>query len=135
MRILLVLMGLTLLYSCNNTASSFVASYEQTKTNLEEKETTEPSQFLSVNGRYWKNWIGQWVCEGNITNMASAASYKDVVLKVVYYSKTNSELGSEEKTVFEYFKPNSSQHFKIKVNDIEGTSFIKVTVLSASSGQ
>ena len=111
------------------------SSYEKTKMNLEEEEKQNPLNFLSSTGTYRRNFIGQWVLEGNILNTATVASYKDVTFKIVYYSKTKTTLGTEEKTVFEYFKPNSTSAFKIKTTGFDGTSSIGFQIISAIAAE
>jgi len=100
---------------------------------LEETEKASPIEFLKARGTYRQNIIAQWVLEGTISNTASLAKYKDVVLKIVYYSKTQTKIGSEEKTLFEYFKPNTQQSFKIKTAGFEGTSSIGFEIISANA--
>ena len=100
---------------------------------LEEQEKLNPTEFLKAEGTYRQNLIDQWVLEGTISNNATLAKYKDVVLRIVYYSKTQTELGSEEKTLFEYFKPNSQQKFKIKSAGYKGTASIGFEIISASA--
>jgi len=124
----------TTLHSCNsnNTSSSSPSSsYQETKMSLEDKEKANPLAFLRAKGTYRQNLLNQWVLEGSVTNIATIASYKDVVLRIVYYSKTETEIGTEDKTVFEYFKPGNSQEFKIKSKGYEGTEKIGFQILSA----
>ena len=61
------------------------------------------------------------------------AEYKDVVLKLVYYSKTETETGPEQKTLFEYLQPNTQQKFKIKIDGYKGTASIGFEVISANA--
>ena len=71
--------------------------------------------------------------EGTILNTATLATYKDVVFKIVYYSKTDTILGSEETTVFDYFKPDSQQKFKMKLVGYEGTASVMLDIISANA--
>ena len=99
---------------------------------LKEKEEANPTSFLRATGTYRKNLINQWVIEGTITNSATLATYKDVVISITYFSKTQTQIGTEEKTLFEYYKPNSEQNFKIKTSGYEGTATISIDIVSAS---
>ena len=63
-------------------------TYQEKKMTLEETEKANPTDFLKVTGTYRQNLIDQWVVEGSVTNSASVATYKDVVLDIVYFSKT-----------------------------------------------
>jgi hypothetical protein len=138
MKTLFLLSCILLLQSCNSGAGSTQpesTSYEETKMSLEDKERINPVDFLEADGTYRQNLIDEWVIEGTVTNSATIATYKDVVLKIVYYSKTKTEIGSEEKTIFEYFKPNESKKFKIKTSGFEGTESVGLDVVSAEPAQ
>ena len=117
--------------SCTNSTGNSNTSNENSKTDIAQKEKQKPLEFLHARGTYRTNMIGQWVLEGNIRNSATIATYKDVVFRIYYYSKTKTELGTEEKTVFEYFKPESDNNFKVKTNGFEGTSTIAFEIVSA----
>lgn len=132
MKTLLFVFSLFLFTACNsnNTAEP---THEDIKISLEEKEKLNPTEFLKAEGTYRQNLIDEWVLEGTVSNTASIAKYKDVVLKIIYYSKTQTEIGSEEKTLFEYFNPNSQQKFKIKSAGFEGTASIGFEITSASA--
>jgi hypothetical protein len=128
--------AIALLMACNNDSDasaqySTSQSYESQKMSLEEQEKTDPLEFLSAEGTYRQNLIDQWVLEGHIVNAASVATYKDAVLKITYYSATETELGSEEKTIYEYFQPGSKHSFKIKANGYEGTASVNFEVIGA----
>lgn len=136
MKILLCLISSIFFFSCdsnNNSTSPTNSSYEETKMTLEEQENSNPLGFLEAKGTYRKNLIDQWVLEGTITNTATLATYKDVILRIVYYSKTNTEMGAEDKTIFEYFKPKSKQEFKVKTNGFDNAKSIGFQILSANT--
>lgn len=132
MKTLLFVLSLFLFSSCGSD-SSYEPTHEDIKISLEDAEKASPTEFLKANGTYRQNLINQWVLEGTVSNTASLAKYKDVVLKIVYYSKTQTEIGSEEKTLFEYFKPNTKQNFKIKTAGFDGTSSIGFEIISANA--
>ena len=132
MKTLLFAFSLFLFTSCDSN-SSYEPTHEDIKISLEETEKSSPTEFLKANVTYRQNLVDQWVLEGTVSNTASLAKYKDVVLRIVYYSKTQTEIGSEEKTLFEYFKPNNQQSFKIKTAGFEGTTSIGFEVISASA--
>ena len=131
MKILTFACCISFFISCNSNNNSY-PSYQSTKMSLEEKEKDYPTSFLRGNITYRKNLIGEWVLEGTITNTATLAIFKDVILKISYYSKTQTPIGIEEKTLYDYFKPNSSQNFKIKTFGPEGTTTLNFQILSAS---
>jgi hypothetical protein len=54
--------------------------------------------------------------EGNIINKASLAKYKDIVVTVHYYSRTETIIKEEQYVLYEYIEPNSTIPFTVKVN-------------------
>ena len=133
-----VMMLACALKSCHSDSSSAGYSnsrhsYQSTKMSLEEQEKGNPLSFLSCDGTYRKNLLGEWVLEGTISSSASVAEYKDVVLEVHFYSKTNTDLGTEYHTVYEYFPPGKSKRFKIKTYGYKGAKKVGWNVSGASA--
>ena len=124
------LMGCNSDYSGSYNSSS---SYQKTKMTLEEKEKQNPTSFLATKGTYWKNLIGEWVIKGTISNSATIATYKDVVLRIYFYSKTGTLLGTEKKIIYEYFPARQTKKFKIKTYGYQGTKKIDWEIIRASS--
>jgi hypothetical protein len=57
---------------------------------IEQTENSDPLRFLSVDGKYNESfWGTKFKLKGKITNRATIADYKDVVVKITYYSKRN----------------------------------------------
>jgi hypothetical protein len=54
--------------------------------------------------------------EGFIINEATLAKYKDVVVKVTFYSQTKTLIEEKSYVFYEFYKPNSTKHFSLKVN-------------------
>lgn len=107
-------------------------TYEETKVSLEETEKQNPVSFLSSNGTYRKNLLGEWVLEGKIVNSATIATYKDVVLVINFYSKTETVLGSERRILYEYYTPRQKKDFKIKIPGYRKAKKIGWNIESAS---
>lgn len=131
--IVVVLIGIQ---SCDHNGGSTRfenASYEETKMSLEDKERSNPVAFLSDESTYRNNFIGEWVLEGYIRNSATSVTYKDVVLNITYYSKTDTELGSEQKVIYDFFAPGRSKPYKVKTIGYQGTSSVAIDVIGASS--
>jgi hypothetical protein len=122
---ILLILGLA---SCN-----LGSPYQKTKMTLKEKEKQNPLEFLSTNGTYRTNLIGEWVIEGTVNNSATIATYKDIVLTVRFLSKTNTLLGSEEHVIYEYFPAGQTKEFKIKTYGFEATEKIALNIESALS--
>src|SRR5450759_3549675 len=111
--------------SCNNSDTKKAAkekdSYEATRESLQDKETKNPQNFLTVSGHDRHNILGQTVVKGTVTNKATVASYKDVDLKLDFYSKTGTLLETDKETVFEIIGPGQSKNFKTKYFAPKGT--------------
>ena len=124
------------LTSCNSSSSGSYdtgSSYQETKMTLEDKEKQNPTSFLSTDGTYRKNLLGEWVLEGTISNSATIATYKDVVLEIYYYSQTETHLGTEKESIYEYFPAGKTKNFKIKTYGYKGTKTIGWDIVSASA--
>ena len=127
--------ALIILISCNNNDSKKVKSekdsYETTKESLGEKETKNPQNFLTVSGHDKHNLIGQTVVKGIVINKATVASYKDVDLKLDFYSKTGTLLETDKETIYEIIAPGESKNFKTKYFAPKGTDSVALAVTGA----
>ncbi len=106
-------------------------TYEVVKETLAEKEKKNPARFLSVENKNHKNLIGQTVVKGTITNHATIISYKDVLLKLSFFSKTGVKLDEGNETVYEQLKPSETVKFKTKYFAPKGTDSVAVKVMGA----
>lgn len=105
--------------------------YQKTKENLQEKEKTNPTLFLSVAGHDKHNLIGQMVVKGKITNKAVATTYKDVEIKLTYYSKTGALLENDKETIYENVGPGKTVSFKTKYFAPKGSDSVALEVSGA----
>ncbi|NCT93607.1 MAG: hypothetical protein GXC72_04225 [Chitinophagaceae bacterium] len=128
------LLALTLLACKNNTGEKKFdnASYETVKESLAEKEKKNPARFLVVNNRERKNLIGQTVVIGTLTNKASICWYRDVELKLSFYSKTGVKLDEGLETVYENIAPGKSVKFKTKYFAPKGTDSVAIIITKAT---
>ncbi len=124
-----------ILLSCNNSDTKKAAkekdSYEATRESLQDKETKNPQNFLTVSGHDRHNILGQTVVKGTVTNKATVASYKDVDVKLDFYSKTGTLLETDKETVFEIIGPGQSKNFKTKYFAPKGTDSVALAVTGA----
>ena len=122
-------------YSCNadetQSKTSEQESYKSTKESLLKKEIKSPQSFLFVGGHDKRNILGQTVVKGVITNKATVAVFKDVDLKLSFYSKTRALLETDKETVFEVLQPGESKNFKTKYFAPKGTDSVRLEVLGA----
>ena len=107
--------------------------YEQTKESLEETEKKNPTLFLTVSGHDKRNLLGQTVVKGTLNNIAKIAGYKDVQLKLTFYSKTGALLEEDAETIFESIAPGKSADFKTKYFAPKGTDSVALKVMGAKT--
>jgi hypothetical protein len=106
-------------------------SYEKTKESMKAKEEQRPSDFLFVEGHDKKNLLGQTVIKGTLVNKATVAIFKDIDVKLYFYSKTNALLETDKETVFEVLHPGETKDFKTKYFAPKGTDSVALDVLGA----
>jgi hypothetical protein len=120
--------------ACNNQHEYEIKSndkYEKGKETLTEMEQKNPLRFLSVKGGKKKNLFGQTVVRGNIYNSAKMVSYKDVDIKISFYSKTGTLLEEDNNMVYETITPGGSMSFKSKFFAPKGTDSVAMKVIGA----
>lgn len=105
--------------------------YESSKLSLEELEKQSPLQFLSVAGNDKRNLLGQTVVKGKVTNKAKMVTFKDVDIKLFFYSKTGTLLQEDQEIVYESIAPGATVNFKSKYFAPKGTDSIAMKVVSA----
>ena len=134
-KLLILFSSSVIIFSCNESDSTRSAkdknSYEATKESLQDKEKKTPESFLTVAGHDRHNLIGQTVVKGTVTNKATVASYKDVDVKLDFYSKTGTLLETDKETVYEVIAPGQSKNFKTKYFAPKGTDSVALAVTGA----
>ena len=122
-------------FSCQNNGDNKKEaeknSYETIKENLLDKEKKNPANFLTVSGHDKHNLFGQTVVKAIVSNKATVASFKDVDLKLEFYSKTCTLHETDHETVYEVIGPGQSQNFKTKYFAPKGTDSVALTVVTA----
>jgi hypothetical protein len=89
-------------------------SPEELRAELAKKEQNNPTEYLKGKMGMRSNLIGEKILEGVVVNNATIATFKDIVLKVSFLSKTNSIIGSKEFTFYEILAPKETKAFKFK---------------------
>jgi hypothetical protein len=115
----------------NAQTNEVIKTPEQLREDLRQQELASPPQYLSVekptctenkvlvrkegifNAAEYST--DGYIIEGIIHNKASIAAYKDVVLSITFYSKTETAISTEEKTIYEIYSPNTNTSFNLKV--------------------
>lgn len=120
------------LFSCSGKADKKAADdYEKGKISMEEVEQKNPKRFLSVSGKNKKNILGQTVIKGVVKSSAKIVSYKDVEIKLSFFSKTGALLEEDRETVYETIAPGAEVDFKSKYFAPKGTDSVGFQVISA----
>src|SRR5689334_15845891 len=127
---------LSLIYfaaSCKSDPATIDAKmYEEQKQSMADKEKAKPLAFLHVKSTHRKNWIGQTVVEGTITNTAAVSSYKDVRIKMICYDKDDKMVEEHEDMLDVILRPNSKKDFRLRYRLPRSTDSIALTVMSAA---
>lgn len=113
---------------------------ESIKSDLKQKEEKMISTLLSGSARIetknegslFKSKYVKYLT-GEISNKALLARAKDVKVKVTFISKTKSEIGDEEFTIYEFIEPGKSKSFKKRVNISEDVAEFNWNILEAKS--
>ena len=135
---LLILSCLGLFQSCSQGESHGYAAPERPLTAAERRELlrteeqNDPAKYLRTQGTSRRNLIDQLVLEGTITNRATLATFKDPVLRVTWYSKTNTELDTHEYRIFERMGPRRTIEFKLKTDAPAYVATVAMGVLEAT---
>ncbi len=123
-----------LIFACNNRHDYEIKSneqYEKGKSSVEEIEKKNPVRFLQAKGTDKRNLIGQTVIKGTIFNSAKMVHFKDIQIKLSFFSKTGALLEEDQETVYETINPGGSANFKSKYFTPKGTDSIALKVISA----
>lgn len=92
-------------------------TYQQKVMTVEEMEQADPVSFLNAGGTYKENFWGDIIkIHGEVQNTATVANYKDVIIEVIFYSATNTELERKRYTVFDYFPAHSKKKFELRID-------------------
>lgn len=123
------------LFACNDKGKKQDAkaetTYETSKMTISEIESKNPKKFLKVEGRDKHNLIGQTVVKGKISNIATVVIYKDVTIKISFFSKTGTLLEEDEETIYNEVKPGGTLEFKSKFYAPKGSSDVKLNIINA----
>ena len=106
-------------------------NYEKGKLTVAEIEQKNPERFLTVSGSNKRNLLGQTVIRGNILNNAKMVSFKDIDIKLSFYSKTGALLEEDHEVVYETLNPGAGTSFKSKYFAAKGTDSVAMKVITA----
>lgn len=108
-------------------------TYQEKVMTIEEIERATPTDFLSASGTYKENfWGDKFKVNVVITNNATVASYKDAVVRITYYSKTETALVTKDYTIYETFPPTSTKTVELKIDNYKDVSSLGWDVIQAT---
>ena len=101
------------------------------------KENSAPLLYLNLNQvKFEKKLLAFITNEATITgvvkNSASLSKYKDLRVRVNYYSTTNTIFKSQDYMIYKYFPPQSSTPITLEVNFPDGFSKYGIEILGAT---
>jgi hypothetical protein len=109
-------------------------TYQEKVMTVAEIERSQPTNFLSADGTYRENfWGDKLKVSCKITNKATVASYKDAIVRVTYYTKTKTVLGTKDYTVYEVFSPTSTKTVELKIDNYKDVASIGWDVIKATA--
>jgi sporulation protein YlmC with PRC-barrel domain len=104
--------------NCNTNVHN--GNYHDTVIALEDYEISTITKFLSADGDCHTNfWENKFILDCNIKNSAKISAFKDVVIKVTYFSSTNSIIKTENFTIYKVFVPQSVTKTKLEIKKHE----------------
>lgn len=130
--VLAIIVGGYAIFDDMNSDSNAGKSYQEQVMTIEEIERSQPTKFLSASGTYKENfWGDKFNVNCVITNKATVATYKDAVIRITYYSKTETALGSKDYTIYEVFSPTSTKSVELKIDNYKNVASLGWEVISA----
>jgi hypothetical protein len=87
---------------------------EELRQELLEREQSNPTEYVSAEVSWRRNFFDNVVVTGRIYNNASEATYKNVRLRVKILTETGYELGEHDYTLTEFIEPKDSKSFEFK---------------------
>lgn len=128
----LLLILLLFLYFHNQSVNKDVSS-NMPHISYTDPEHENPSGFLATGGTYKTNfWGNKEDIAGTITNKATHTNYKDVHIKVEFYSQTKSVVLSQEYIIYQYVPYGSTQNFSLNIAKPAAAASLGLGVVSAT---
>src|SRR4051794_2145104 len=123
------------LYSCTGSSANENARpklHQSARLTIEEQERQKPLEFLASHGTCHLNFVGEWVVEGYIQNLARSITYKDVKIRFHFYSNTGTEIGNIDRNLIKFFPPSVHERYRFKLQRPPGTAVVKHELIEAT---
>jgi hypothetical protein len=121
---------------------------EELRMELLSQEKLEPQTYLSVDATMQEDEIktrdaglfhdAEYSLDGNtihgtIKNTATMAKFKDIVVTVTFYSQTETAIETKDFVIYEFYEPNSSNKFELKVYPPEAMAKFGIEIKGATA--
>jgi hypothetical protein len=129
---LVLIILLVFLYFRNQSINSYTSS---NKPNIPyiDPEKQDPTSFLNAVGTYKPNfWGTKEEISGIISNKATHTNYKDVHLRVDFFSQTKTVVSSQEYIIYQYVPYNTNQAFSLSITKPAAAATLGLGVVSAT---
>lgn len=115
------------------TMGDITENYSEKVFSVEVIERAEPLRFLSIEAGWYENLLStKFVIKGSITNAATVAKYKDIVIRVFYYSKTDTVIKEADFVLYEFYPANSTKEFELRVPYMSNATSLGWSIIQAS---
>ena len=117
---------------------------EELKIELQILENDNPLQYLELlQTTIHKNKIKEagifssakydgYLIKGKVSNSATLAKFKDLKVMVEFYSQTKTVIESKSFVMYDYYEPNSTKEFTLKVDAPDAMKGFGVYIIEAS---
>ena len=115
------------------------------KMELQMQENNNPKQYLKLeNVKMKRNKIKDaglfssakydgYLITGQVKNNATIAKYKDLKFTVELYSQTKTVIESKSFVIYEYYEPNSTKNFSLKIDAPNAMKSFGTFIIGATS--
>lgn len=115
------------------------------KMELQMQENNNPKQYLKLeNVKMKRNKIKDaglfssakydgYLITGQVKNNATIAKYKDLKVTVELYSQTKTVIESKSFVIYEYYEPNSTKNFSLKIDAPNAMKSFGTFIIGATS--
>ncbi|GAA4339549.1 DUF4339 domain-containing protein [Flaviaesturariibacter amylovorans] len=84
-------------------------------------EKVSPGQYLKTSGKTRFNLIDQFVIEGKVENVATHTNYRNLILRVTFYNKSEEYIDAKDYDLDLVCQYGYSKSFKLKIEAPSGT--------------
>ncbi len=140
--------AITILTACSSPEAERPKTPDELKAELLSQEKVTPLSYLSIEAKMRNDVVktrneglfhnaeykpdGSTIY-GTIKNSATLAKFKDVVLKVTFFSQTNTAIETKDYIIYEFYSANSTNSFELKIRPPEAMTTFDIEVKNATA--